>query len=249
MNAPLVTVAFGTQGFRAAREAGELPVIVDVLRFSSTVVTAIANGFTILPAGSRDAAEKLAERTGAIVSGQTGTAAYSLSPLDYLNPRSPGEVILVSPNGAALSEAIQLPAFGLIACLVNARAAGRRLRQLSDRLRTGITLIAAGETREDQEEDLENRRFAVEDYLGCGAILSEIQMRRSVDATVCLRAFEACRLDYATLISESPSGRYLAERGHAGDITHCLQRSIYDVLPVVRNGRIEALDPDDPPES
>jgi len=56
---PRATVAWGGEGLRHALEEGEIPVIVDVLRFSSTVTTAVANGFTMLPAPTTEAARRL----------------------------------------------------------------------------------------------------------------------------------------------------------------------------------------------
>jgi 2-phosphosulfolactate phosphatase len=233
---PVATVAWGSDGLRRAVERGDIPVIVDVLRFSSTVTTAVANGFTILPAPTRDAARSLAVVTGA--------ARWSLSPLDYVNPREPEEVILVSPNGAALAGSIPPGTPGFIACFLNARTAGRLLGDIVRDRGTGIVLVPAGEAVEDQEADLEHRRFAVEDYLGCGAVLSELKVDRDEEAEACREAFLAAKIGLAGIIRDSPSGRYLVDRGQAADLSHCVQLSIYEVLPVVRDGKIAAWAPD-----
>jgi 2-phosphosulfolactate phosphatase len=237
------TVAWGSDGLRLAVERGDIPVIVDVLRFSSTVTTAVANGFTILPAPTRDAAHSLAAVTGADVSGPRGTARWSLSPLDYLNPREPEEVILVSPNGAALATSLPPGTPGFIACLLNARAAGRLLGELCRYRGTGIVLVPAGEAVEDQEADLEHRRFAVEDYLGCGAVLGGLEVELDAEAAACREAFFAAKPGLAGMIRDSPSGRYLVDRGYAADLSHCVQLSIYEVLPVIRDGKISAWTP------
>jgi 2-phosphosulfolactate phosphatase len=237
---PRATVAWGIDGVRRAVEEGDIPVVVDVLRFSSTVTTAVANGFTILPAPTTEAARRLAAATGAAVSGPTGNARWSLSPLDYVNPRETEDVILVSPNGAALACSLPPGSVGFVACFLNARAAARMLADISRTQRKGIVLVAAGEAAEDQEADLEHRRFALEDHLGCGAVLSELRVGLTGEAAACREAFVASKHEYAALIRESPSGRYLAARGLAGDLSHCLQVSIYDTLPFIRDGRISA---------
>jgi 2-phosphosulfolactate phosphatase len=234
------TIAWGSDGIRRAVDEGSIPVIVDVLRFSSTVTTAVANGFTLSPAPTVGGARRLAAATGAAVSGPSGASRWSLSPLDYLNPREPEEVILVSPNGAALAHSLPPGSVGFIACLLNARAAGRLLDGISSERRCGIVLVAAGEAVEDQETDLEHRRFAIEDYLGCGAILSELKIDQTAEAAACREAFLASKHEYAAVIGDSPSGRYLTERGQAADLSYCLQLSIYDVLPVIRDGTITA---------
>ncbi len=232
-----VDLGWGDAGVQRAMADGSIVVIVDVLRFSSTVTTAVANGFTIAPCARAEDAARLAESTGAIPSGPTGRARYSLSPLDYLNPHEPEEVALVSPNGAALCASLgEQP--GYIACLLNARTAGRLLRSISEQTGRGVMLVAAGEAVEDQERNLADRRFALEDYLGCGALLAELRMEMTADATVCCRAFEASSQDYPRLIRECASGQYLVCRGQEYDISHCVQRSIYEILPEVRGGRI-----------
>ena len=101
-----------------------------------------------------------------------------------------------------------------------------------------LTVVAAGEVPEDQPEGPADRRFAIEDYLGCGAILSELAMELTPEAELCRRAFESCCRDYARLVRESQSGLFLRERGMECDITHCVQRNIYDVVPTIREGRI-----------
>ncbi|MCX7030793.1 MAG: 2-phosphosulfolactate phosphatase, partial [Spirochaetes bacterium] len=206
--------------------------------------TAVANGFTIIPSDRSEDARHLADRLGCAVSGPTGKARYSLSPLDYLDPKAPEDVVLVSPNGAALARIAGGEACAFIACLLNARTAGRLLREVSEGTGKGIVLIAAGEAAEGQEQDIVQRRFAIEDYLGCGAILAELRMEETPEAVVCRRTFEACRHDCAELIRGSLSGRYLAKNGCDFDLSHCVQWSIYDVLPIVRHGRITAYEGD-----
>jgi len=183
-----VHVDDGPRGVSAAAAKGNITIIVDVLRFSSTVATAIANGFTIIPCGTMAEAGEISRRTGAPVSGKTGAAEYSLSPLDYLNPRNPEEVILVSPNGAACAQAASGEAPCFIGCFLNARTLARVIGGLARDLNRDVTLIAAGEVQEDQEDDLQTRRFAIEDYLGCGFILTELRMELTAEAELCRRS-------------------------------------------------------------
>ena len=95
---------------------------------------------------------------------------------------------------------------------------------------------------EDQYSELVNRRFALEDYLACGLIFSELKMACSPEATTCMRAYEASKMDYVELIKKCESGKYLIERGQEYDISHCVQRSIYEIVPVVSEGKIVLFD-------
>jgi phosphosulfolactate phosphohydrolase-like enzyme len=84
----------------------------------------------------------------------------------------------------------------------------------------------------------------VEDYLGCGAVLSELKVDLDDEAKACREAFLAAKPGLFEAIRDSPSGRYLADRGQIADLSHCVQVSIYEVLPVIRNGKITAWTPD-----
>ena len=153
-------------------------------------------------------------------------------------------MILVSSNGAALARSLPPGSLGFIACLLNARTAGRLLAAISRDRGTGIVLVPAGEALEDQEDDLEHRRFAIEDYLGCGAVLSELKVDLDREAAACRESFLASKRELGDVIRNSPSGRYLADRGQAADLSHCVQTSIYEVLPVIRDGTIVAWSPE-----
>ena len=234
---PQVHIAWGPQAVASASKEGKAIAIVDVLRFSSTVVTAIANGFEIYPCESPTKARQLEARTGAVVSGKFGTAKFSLSPLNCLNPKETTEVILVSPNGAACSTAADPEYSVFIGSFLNARATARALTN-STNATNGVILVAAGEVAEDQFDDLQTRRFALEDYLGCGAILSQMRMPMTPEAEICKRAFEYSLQDYVQLIRECDSGKYLVERNQEADIVHCVQRDLYGVVPIARGGKV-----------
>lgn len=237
---PGATISSGLSGIEAALSRGDLIAVVDVLRFSSTVTTAAAHGFTIIPAARPEEAEELSARTGLPRSGRSGEARYSLSPLDYLNRDAAEELILTSPNGAAGTRLISAERTGFIACFLNAAAAARTLRSLATATGRNVTLVAADETVGGRYNDPYNRRFALEDYLGCGCILSELDMELGPEALVCKRAYEASHHDFEELVKGCLSGRELVERGREADLSHCLQRNLYEVLPELVGNRIVA---------
>jgi len=221
---PTTTVSCGPEGLDAALRRGDIAVIVDVLRFSSTATTAVANGFAVRPR-SRPPEGDAPRRMG-------------LSPLDYLDPKDPGEVLLVSPNGAFLAERIGVNDAGFIGCFLNGRTVARIASAVALKEGRNITLVAAGEIEEDLSDGVRRPRFAVEDWLGCGHILSGMRMERSAEAEVCARTYDSCKMALVDLVKGSLSGRYLIGRGKECDISHCLQRDIYDVVPVVLDGVI-----------
>jgi 2-phosphosulfolactate phosphatase len=235
-------------GMKMALQAGRIIVVADILRFSSAVTTAIANGFTIYPVADQAEIERRARQVGGNAGGRSGEARFSLSPLSYLNvrPKAQRKVVLWSPNGAACASLVGPRHRAYIGCLLNARALGRRLERLARQRRRGITLIAAGEQQAiDTGERIlydvkaSRRVFAIEDYLGCGAIISNIRLPRSAEALTCELAYRACRDRLRELMLGSFSGRFLQQKGLTTDVLWASQVNRYKVIPVIHSGRIE----------
>lgn len=150
----------------------DVVVVVDVLRFSSTVIDATASGTEVILAQAE---------------------AWSR-------------------NGAAVAAAAPAEAIVLVGGLRNASAVAQVVQtiQESRQARTTVAVIAAGEL--DGEGVL---RFAVEDQLGAGAIVSALSDRgidhTAPDAAVAAEGFRALRGALRHMVGASGSGRELAE--------------------------------------
>ena len=250
MNALLINIDWGIDGLRYALKQKHIVIIVDTLRFSSAVVTAVANGFTLFPTGDPQKGVAMAPCLGAEVAGHLPGSRYSLSPRDYLEvpPGTTKKVVLISPNGAACAEIIDAGDTAYIGCFLNARSVGERVNREARGSDQGVTVIAAGEQRaiDTGERIVYDRRssqrvFAVEDYLAAGACISFSSLERTPEAEVCAMAFAAARTKMDELLRGSFSGRYLVEHDLGGDITHAAQLNKYTVVPCVKNGAITAV--------
>src|SRR5438105_9498405 len=82
---------WGYRGARAAAARGDILVVVDVLRFSSAVATAVHHGVFIYPCAWGEDTEEFAHRIGgeAAQKQRVGSSStrYSLSPRSYLDAR------------------------------------------------------------------------------------------------------------------------------------------------------------------
>jgi 2-phosphosulfolactate phosphatase len=250
LRTPLIHMDWGVDGVRYAVKNKEILVIVDTLRFSTAVVTAIARGFTIYPASDRVVGKKLADRLGAELAGKPGESKYTISPNSYLHAANSDEksVVLPSPNGSACSELVGEVDIAFIGCLLNARAVAQYCQMFAQETHRTITIIAAGEQRAvDTGERIVYERkeayrvFAIEDYLAAGAIISYMESSRSAEAQVCELSFVAARERLLELLLKSFSGRYLVENGLENDVKHAVQLNSYDVIPVIHNGKITGL--------
>ena len=248
---------WGRRGARGAGKRGDILIVVDVLSFSSAVITAAARGAFVKPCLSEMEALLAAQTLGgeAAVKRENAPAPgrYSLSPLSFLDIPPQTRVFLPSPNGAAcLSCALAHPkAQVFVGALLNARAVGQAVTQILAASNDAATVLACGERWQEVANDNEEAangnadeglRFALEDYLGAGAILSAIRqadveqansdsLTFSPEAQVCLGAFETARADLASVLWECGSGRELRGRGYASDVTHSAQLDAYTVVP------------------
>jgi len=250
MQKPCIHIDWSTDGLQFALKSNDIVIIVDTLRFSSAVVTAVAHGFTVYPVADEREGKELAASVGAVMAGKPGKAKYSLSPRSFLDRERAGtSVVLYSPNGATCASHIQHDDTAYIGCFLNARAVAQKVRACVDRTDRNVTVLACGEQRAFAsgeriiyvKEDAQ-RVFAIEDYLACGAILSSIHMDKTAEATTCEAAFMATRDHLLELMLGSFSGRYLQDRGLAADVEHAAQIDLYDIVPVVYGGRIIAAD-------
>lgn len=238
---------WGVEGVRYALKDHDIVVIVDTLRFSTAVTTAVANGFTIHPVGDRAKGATLAASLGAEMSGRPGQARYTISPRSFLDagPADNHRVVLFSPNGAACAELAGDEDTVFIGCFLNAPAVGRVVSGIARGHDRNVTIIAAGEQRatDTGERVVYDRKaaypvFAIEDYLASGAIISSVDIDKSAEACLCQLAYESARDRVRELLFGSFSGRYLVENGLGDDILHAVRHDLYDIVPVVRQGKI-----------
>lgn len=226
---------WGRRGAESASARGDVLVVVDVLSFSTAVVTAAAHDVCIYPClpEERDA---LAERVGAERavrrSEVPSRGRFSLSPLTYVGAEPGARVALPSPNGSTCCTLARGCPTVLVGCLLNAAAVARYVAPLLEREGHGVTVLACGERWRTAAHG-EDLRFAVEDYLAAGAILAGLPDARSPEAEVCALAFRAIggRLE-PTLLS-SGSGLELVSGGYEEDVRHAARLDLYGVVPVL----------------
>jgi 2-phosphosulfolactate phosphatase len=235
---------WGRHGARHAAERGDIIVIVDTLSFSSAVATAVHHGALIYPCAVTDDLEALGVRYGAEIAVRRhevpSRGRFSLSPLTYVGITSGTAIIIASPNGAVCCAYGRQAPHLFVGGLNNARAVAATVSSLLDATDLGVTVVACGERWKTPTED-GAIRFAVEDYLGAGAILSHLSHARSPEARACAAAFLGARDDLQQLIEDCGSGRELRAMGFGEDAVHAAKLDCYDVVPAMRGERLERL--------
>jgi 2-phosphosulfolactate phosphatase len=233
---------WGRDGARRAARRGDVTVIVDTLSFSSAVATAVHHGAVVYPCASDRDLEALRARHGAEVAVRRhdvpSKGRFSLSPLTYVGIAAGTAIAVVSPNGALCSVYGREAPHLLVGALNNARAVAAAVSSLLDGTDLGVTLVACGERWKTPSPD-GALRFAIEDYLGAGAILSFLSLPRSPEAQVCEAAFTGVRDRLPQIIEDCASGRELRAMGFGGDAAHAAKLDLYDAVPVMRGERLE----------
>lgn len=154
-----------------------------------------------------------------------------------------GQMISPEGHGAAVAEAAADAPLVLVGSLRNASAVAAAVdaEQARRGARTTVAVIAAG----DATEPGDALRFAVEDLLGAGAVISALTDRGhdhcSPEAVAASESFRSLRRAVKHLLSASASGRELAERGLAADVlAAAAEVDASAAVPTLRDGEFVA---------
>jgi 2-phosphosulfolactate phosphatase len=134
--------------------------------------------------------------------------------------------VLPSPNGSTLALAATVPLF--TACLRNAPAVARQATVHGSR----IAVIPAGE-----QWPASTLRPCLEDLVGAGAVLADLQGTPSPEAELAIAAFARFRHDLAGTLSRCASGQELIERGFRLDVELAGDYAVSPVAPRLDNGQ------------
>jgi 2-phosphosulfolactate phosphatase len=234
---------WGWSGVRQAAARGDIVVIVDTLSFSTTAVTAVQHGGIIYPCASQEQAARVAQQVGgelAVMRKEVpARGRFSLSPTTYLTLERGCKIAIASPNGATCCGYGAQAPYLLVGTLINARAVATALSQLLEREpNLNATVIACGERRRTPTED-GSLRFAIEDYLGAGAILSYLNHDMAApEANVCRGAFLQASDNIEALLWDCASGRELRAIGFAEDVRHAARLNVYETVPILQQDHL-----------
>lgn len=220
-------------------ETDSIYVIIDVLRATSTIVTAFMNGCaSVVPVVEVEDAFSLARGPldGALVGGERegfAVEGFDLgnSPRDYTAGRVCGKTIVITTtNGSRAFRSIPEGGVGIVASFLNMGAVARHcLRRDKD-----IMLVPSGR----------KGTFSLEDTVCAGGITEAVRKQRkdNVHMTDAARACEVLygcfRANLADMLRSSTHGRHLREIGLGSDLEYCAQVDMTMVVPIYQNGRI-----------
>ncbi|WP_312108789.1 2-phosphosulfolactate phosphatase [Brevibacillus reuszeri] len=210
-------------------------IVIDVLRASSTIVTALGNGFlSVIPVETIGQANSL-RTPDCVLAGERHCRKIpefdcNNSPTEIAaRNKSGSHLILTTTNGTRAIQKAERASTLLIGCFLNATACIKHA--LSHHL--DITLYCAG-TRSE---------FALEDGLAAGMMIVQAQNLKA-HFQVCDLG-EALKASYLHLrdklveqLLQTTTGKRLVQHHFAKDLHYCAQIDQYQLVPFVKEKRI-----------
>jgi 2-phosphosulfolactate phosphatase len=244
-----IDVFFGSAGLTASDAGGRVVVVIDVLRASTSIATALANGArAVIPVES---AEEVVNRARGFDRAEVKLAGerqmrpipgFDLgnSPREFTRETVEGKTVLLSTtNGTAAIASLQGPPRDVvIGSYVNFSAVLAMLRAAL-RGGTDIAILCAGR----------DKQFSLEDAACAGRYVHHA-MRRRADVTVNDAAFASMLIDrrysdnLMRLFSASAHGRALSEAGYGEDLADCAAIDSYPIIPIYQDRQITKLGPE-----
>lgn len=218
---------WGIEGMNYLSPYCEVCIIVDVLSFTTSVDIAVNQGARIYPYRWQDESIRdFAKRIGVDIADKDHPRQFSLKPSTLTDLPPETELILASPNGATLSTLSKSPVT-IAGSLRNAKAVGAYARKRGKI----ICVIPAGERWEDG-----NIRFALEDYLGAGAILNELGGNLSPEAQAAVALFREYQQRIFPTIYAAISGREKRSKQLDKDVVLACECNVSSAVPLLNNG-------------
>lgn len=219
--------------------------VIDVVRASTTIVTALAHGaVAVVPVASPEEAWARAAAWPpgrVLVGGERGGRPLQgfeagNSPVEYTRERVAGRVVVfTTTNGTRALLAVRGYPAVAVAGYVNAAAVAVWLARRGP----DVLLVCAGESG----------RFCLEDAAAAGLLVARLALGcRRARLTDGARAALAIHRRYAgdpdRVLRRAAWARALRARGQGADLRCCAALDRFDVVPVLRDGALRAAGPD-----
>ncbi len=206
---------------------GKTAVVIDVLRATSVIVTALQNGARqIRPVAEVEDARQLWS-PATLLGGERNAEKlegfdFGNSPLEYTSERVKGkEIILTTTNGTRALSRCNLADRVIIGSFLNSKAVCGCLMGLEQ----PVVLICAGT----------NGEFSLDDFLCAGLIAGTIEdsgYRTSDDlVTLAISAWKSAQQDIHGTLATCHHYNILKSKGFTADLDYCLTPGQSDLVP------------------
>ena len=221
---------------------GKTTVVIDVLRASSTIITALSNGAKeIVPVGTVEFAVKV---SGGIFGGQTLLGgerntkkiegfALGNSPSEYTKEIVSGKsIVFYSTNGSRAIVKAKYSTNLFVCSFNNLKTVAKHIKMLDQ----DVIILCAGN----------NNLFSLEDSVCAGMLASELIAGNKIieltDAsTAALTLFKSFGKNIFKMLSETDHGQLLINNGFEEDLKACAALDSTDVIPFYAGNVLKVL--------
>ncbi len=217
-------------------------VVIDVLRASTTITSAIANGAKeVIPVDSIEFAMKVSGNAfggQTILAGERNTKkieGFTLgnSPLEFDSENVSGKsIILFTTNGTKAIVRAKFSENLLICSFNNLQAISEHLLELNN----DVNILCAGSSG----------MFCIEDTVCAGMLIKSIEkLDRKIEITDAGKASIILSNNFGSstinVLKESEHGQRLIDNGFEADVEYCANFNTTDVIPFYKSGVIKSF--------
>lgn len=217
---------------------GKTVVVIDVLRATSVITTAISNGCKeIIPVLEVEEALSLANKGECILGGERNALKIdgfncSNSPLEYINDVVENKrLIITTSNGTKAIKRSEGAKHILIGAMINGKAVARRVLSL----REDLVIVNAGTHGE----------FSIDDFI-CGGYIIDCILKENLKVELSDIAKTAHHIynisPDLSFIKQAKHYNRIKELGLEEDLEYCLKKDIIDIVPEYVDGKIVKID-------
>ena len=216
---------------------GKTVVVIDILRATSVIVTALNNGSKeVIPFLTVEEAKEYTKdnRENFILGGERRAIKiegfdFSNSPLEYKEELVKGKsVVLTTTNGTRAIKSCEEGKHLLIGAMINARAVAKKVKALGE----DVVFVNSGTYGE----------FSIDDFICAGYMISSLEdihddVNLSDIAYTAKHIYES-HSDVKSFVENARHYNVIKSLGLIGDLEHCIKKDITDIVPMVKDGKI-----------
>ncbi len=237
-----VSVKFAAKDAPKAVKRGDLIIVVDVLRCTSSIVNAFANGVkAVIPTETlREAFALREQHPDCLLAGERKGRKppgfdFGNSPLEFVQEVVEGRtVIMTTTSGTRALVRCREAEHVLVGAFLNAKAVAKKSAEIAESNGVNVSFVLAGE----------KGLFSLEDFLCAGAIASEFRAGAfgfSDEALAAVTAFDCAKDALIESVMKSRHAKHLSELGFGRDVEFSCMLNRFDLVPVYRDGNVTLI--------
>ena len=223
-----IDLIFRHEDFLPKHGIGRTAIVIDVLRATTSIVTAVTNGVdSVVPVMTPDEAFEMREQRGHLLAGeQNGLMIegfdFGNSPLEFQKSRVEGRtLVLCTSNGTKAIVKASIAENVLIASFLNAAAIVRHAKKLG----RDIVILCSGTIGQR----------TLEDTVCGGMIAAALDGELTPDALEAVEIYLKYKNGISRCLEDSHHGKDLVKLGFADDLDYAAQVDITGTVPILQH--------------